>query len=203
MVRCADLELIQSFDNNILYYILENWHNEFTDSFFKAVSSLGNRGLIWIIVSALMLCSKKWRSCGIVLLLSLGLSAVIGSLVIKNLVCRLRPFVADPSIELIVGIPGGYYSFPSGHSTAAGAASVSIFLRNRLAGAFAFAFALLMSLSRVFLAVHYPTDTICGLILGALCAVIIYKLLYSRTEHCLERLYERRSLTDKSNGDKN
>ena len=107
---------IQSFDNSILYYIYEHWHNAFTNGFFTAISSASNGGIIWIVLGIIMLFSKKWRPTGIILLLSVGLSAVIGNLILKNIFCRIRPFVADPSIELIIGVPHGYYSFPSGIS---------------------------------------------------------------------------------------
>lgn len=188
--RC-DLGFIQNFDNEILYYIIENWRNSFTNSFFVFISTLGNKGFIWLLAAVIMLFSRKWRSCGIIMLLSLGVGAFLGSTVIKNIICRPRPFAADPSITLLTGLPGGLYSFPSGHSNAAGAAAMTLSLKDRKAGAAAWVFALLMAFSRVFLAVHYPSDVIAGLAFGALCAAVIWKMCYERTERCLERLYER------------
>lgn len=184
------MEFIQSLDNEILYYIIENWRNSFTNGFFTFVSMLGDKGFIWIAVAVIMLFSKKWRSCGIIRLLSLGVGAVLGSAVIKNIICRPRPFAADPSIILLTDLPGGVYSFPSGHSNAAGAAATVLSFKNRKAGAAAWAFALLMAFSRVFLAVHYPSDVAAGLAFGALCAALVWKLCYERTERCLERIYE-------------
>lgn len=176
------MEFIQSFDNSILYYIHEHWHNAFTNGLFVAISSASNGGIIWIALAILMLFSKKWRPTGIILLLSVGLSAVIGNLILKNIFCRIRPFVADPSIELIIGIPHGYYSFPSGHSTVAGAGAAAVFLRHKGFGAAAVAYALLVALSRVFLAVHYPTDVLCGLALGAVCSVLLCIFALPRLE---------------------
>lgn len=184
------MEIIQEFDNSILYYIIENWRNSFTNGFFIFISVLGNKGFIWLLAAVIMLFSKKWRSCGIVMLLSLGVGALLGSVVIKNIICRPRPFAADPSITLLTGLPGGVYSFPSGHSNAAGAAAMAVSFKDKRAGAAAWAFALLMAFSRVFLAVHYPSDVVAGLAFGALCAALVWKLCYERTERCLERIYE-------------
>lgn len=185
------MEFIQEFDNGILYYIIENWRNSFTNGFFVFISVLGNKGFIWLLTAVIMLFSKKWRSCGVIMLFSLGVGALLGSAVIKNIICRPRPFAADPSITLLTDLPGGVYSFPSGHSNAAGAAAMILSLKDKRAGAAAWTFALLMAFSRVFLAVHYPSDVIAGLIFGALCAFIMWELCYDRTERCLERLYER------------
>lgn len=180
------MEFIQSFDNSILYYIYENWHNAFTNGLFVAISSISNGGFIWIALGIAMLFSRKWRPTGIIMLLSLGLSAVIGSVILKNIFCRLRPFVADPSLEMLIGLPGGYYSFPSGHSTAAGAGAAAVFLRHKGYGAAAVAYALLVALSRVFLVVHYPTDVLCGLALGALCSILLCKFALPKLEKFLE-----------------
>ncbi len=187
------MEFIQKIDDTILYYIYENWHNGFTDTFFTVISKLADCGFIWILAAAVMLFIKKWRPAGIVLLLSLGISAVIGSLAVKNIVCRLRPFNADEALMLLIPHPGGYYSFPSGHSTAAGAGAALIFMRNKAVGAIAIAYGLLLGFSRVFLVVHYPTDVLCGFILGAVCSIVLWKLTYSKIDSRLDLLYEKRA----------
>ena len=37
--------------------------------------------------------------------------------------------------------------------------------------------AVLIGISRLYLGMHYPTDVICGLILGMICAAVVYKLI--------------------------
>ncbi|MGN6816789.1 MAG: phosphatase PAP2 family protein [Solirubrobacterales bacterium] len=75
---------------------------------------------------------------------------------------RARPFVADPhGVHLFAGHaadPG----FPSDHATAAFAIAVAIFLRKRAWGIFALVAATVLSVGRVALGVHYPSDVLAG-----------------------------------------
>ena len=40
--------------------------------------------------------------------------------------------------------------------------------------------ALLMAASRLYVCVHYPSDVLCGMIFGVVCAVVACKLIYPR-----------------------
>ena len=91
-------------------------------------------------------------------LITLGLKLAVG---------RPRPFEALPEADpLIVASVGT--SFPSGHASmsAAGAVVLSS-LAPRLAPLFAL-LAAVVSVSRVYVGVHYPLDVAAGLVLGAL-----------------------------------
>jgi len=179
---------VTEFDRDVVYYVYNNLHGGFWDSFFRVIYFLGSAAWIWIAAGAAMLFSRKWRLTGVMLLLSLGISAVLGNYVLKNIFCRNRPFVDDPTIQLLIAIPHGYYSFPSGHSITAGASAISVFIRNKAAGAAAIVLALLICFSRVFFAVHYPTDIIAGFILGAVCAVLVYKLMSKKVQTLLDKI---------------
>lgn len=187
------MAFIQELDMNIVCYIHEHWHNFITDGFFTFVTFLADGGIIWIAAALIMLCSRKWRPAGVILLLSLGISAVFTNLVIKNIICRPRPFNANPELSLIIDIPHGLYSFPSGHSTSSGAGAAAIMLRNKKLGIAAIVIALIIGFSRVFMAVHYTTDVLCGLIIGAVCSVIIWRFMYGSAEALLERIPPRKT----------
>ena len=70
------------------------------------------------------------------------------------------------------------YSFPSGHTTAATAFGVSLFiaLNKRYSWAFLL-IPVLMGFTRVYFVVHYATDILGGLLVGGVSAAIAYYIV--------------------------
>ena len=96
----------------------------------------------------------------------------------KNFYHRVRPFVTDPTLQEteLYGIFATIHdwSFPSGHTSASFAAAVAMFMWYKKEGTGALIIAALVSISRLYLTVHYPTDVLASLILGSLYGVIAY-----------------------------
>lgn len=116
---------------------------------------------------------SDWRRACLAAVLSAGLGLAVGK-VISELVDRARPFVADPhGVHLFSGHaadPG----FPSDHATAAFAIAVAILLRKRAWGIFALVAATVLSVGRVALGVHYPSDVLGGAALGSAAALALW-----------------------------
>jgi len=64
-------------------------------------------------------------------------------------------------------------SFPSGHAIFFFALSTVIYSFNKKLGIFFLAFSTLMSIARIFVGVHWPSDILAGAILGTIIGVII------------------------------
>lgn len=137
---------------------------EFLDKLMVAITTLGNEGIIWIIIGVAMLFFKKYRRTGVAVLLGLIFGLVLGNWTIKNIVARPRP-CALAEIELIIPYPSEY-SFPSGHTLSSFIAATCVYLRNKKFGVWAYVLASLIALSRLYLYVHFPTDIIGGILLG-------------------------------------
>ena len=105
--------------------------------------------------------------------LSAGVALAIAH-VLATVVDRPRPFVADPgSVHLFVrhvADPG----FPSDHATAAFAIATALMLRNRVWGAVVLVFAAILSVGRVAMGIHYPSDVLAGAALGSLAALALW-----------------------------
>jgi undecaprenyl-diphosphatase len=114
-----------------------------------------------------------WRRATVAAVLSAGLGLAVAKL-LSELVDRARPFVADPhGVHLFSGHaadPG----FPSDHATAAFAIATAIVLRKRRAGYFALGAAAVLSIGRVALGVHYPSDVLAGAAVGAAAALALW-----------------------------
>ncbi|WP_259473062.1 phosphatase PAP2 family protein [Clostridium estertheticum] len=101
------------------------------------------------------------------------LSTILGDLV-KHVAKRIRPSANITSVNLLIVKPL-FYSFPSGHTTSSFAVA-GVLARYFKEYALEFlSLAFLISFSRLYLYVHYPTDVLAGIILGFICSgIIIY-----------------------------
>ena len=93
---------------------------------------------------------------------------------ISELVDRARPFVADPHGVHLFASHAADPGFPSDHATAAFAIAVAIVLRKQAWGIFALVAATVLSIGRVALGVHYPSDVLAGAVLGSAAALVLW-----------------------------
>lgn len=102
-------------------------------------------------------------------------AAVVISELLSNLIDRSRPFVASKEITLLIphDADGG---FPSHHTTVMIAIAVALWFRNHNFGRLLFTLAILSGIARVGAGIHYPTDILAGVIIGAGTAWSIHKL---------------------------
>ena len=153
----------------ILDWIAAHFQCGWMDQLMPAVSWLGNTGLIFIIWGVALLALGRWqRNVGFQILMALVLSAILCNLILKNAVGRIRPFDLNTAVSLLIPPPDDP-SFPSGHSSAAFATAVVLLLTKTKGRWVALVLAFVMAFSRLYLYVHFPTDVLCGILLGSLC----------------------------------
>ena len=119
-----------------------------------------------------------------------GLNVLVGLVLnpmIKNIFVRRRPYFDTPEIQClkpvdksadIYNIAAQEYSFPSGHSTNAVAVygSLAEYRKSRILSVLAVVLPLLIGVSRFCLGVHYPTDVLCGWLLGLVIVFAVPRL---------------------------
>lgn len=173
-------EAITNWDMSVLNWIYEHLRNPVLNVIMPLITHLGDAGILWIIIAVIMVFTKKYRKCGITMGLALIIGLIIGNGIIKNLVARMRPYDyydkihgTKDFINILIGKQSDY-AFPSGHTQASFAAATSIFLYHKKEGIAALAVAILISFSRLYVFVHYPTDVFAGIIFGISWAVISF-----------------------------
>lgn len=170
-----------ALDSDILLWI-NGHYAEWADTLMWGVSRSRTWWLLYVLLLGLII--WRYRSWKAVLLIiagfavAVGLSDFICSGVLKPLVCRYRPThepALDP-VHLVNGYIGGRYGFCSSHAanTMACATLFCLLFRHKIATALLMLWVALNCYSRMYLGVHYPTDIIAGLAIGALMAVLVY-----------------------------
>lgn len=177
------------------FYILDTiakLHTDCLDAVLPVITSFGNGGLGWILLSLLLLCIPRYRKAGLTMALALIFCLLIGNLTLKPLVARMRPYSYFPDMTLLIP-PEKDFSFPSGHTFASFAAATALFLHHYKEGVAAYVLAAVIAFSRLYLYVHFPSDVLAGLILGVASGWTSYKLI-----QWYQRNYQPRWLTPHS-----
>lgn len=173
------MDSIVKMDVDALLWIQNNLRSDWLTALMEKITLFGEHGIFWIVICLSLLAFKKTRRIGIICTLSLALTFICCNLVIKPIVDRLRPWEAYPVLKPLLDDPGDA-SFPSGHTANAMGPAWALLLtvyddkKLRIWGVLAVILAFLIGFSRIYLGMHYPSDVICALILGALCANIVY-----------------------------
>ena len=167
------LGALLNLDGGILLFVQENLRCPFLNWLMPLFSALGNYGIFWLSLGLVLFCFKKTRRAGFDLILCLAFSWAVSELLVKNLVQRPRPFTEIPELVTLIPRPDSF-SFPSGPTCSSMASAYALCRSFGKKGALAYIPALLISLSRIYVGVHYPTDVLISMLWGTLGAALMY-----------------------------
>ena len=139
---------------------------DFLDAVLPWVSWTANHGEVWILLAAVLLLLRRQRRYGAAVACALVLDLVACNLVLKPLIGRVRPFVFNPEVALLIPPPLDA-SFPSGHTAASFAAVFALKTAGSPLWKPALVLAVVIAFSRLYLYVHWPSDVLGGALLGA------------------------------------
>ena len=194
-----------TFDFPILEFIRNYLSCDFLDKAMPYITLFGEWGAFWIAIALILLCFRETRKTGWSVGAALLLGVIVCNIVLKRLIQRPRPFdfytmermagldlpqlkgwipVVREDLLLLPFVKVKDFSFPSGHTIACFEASTVLLIKDKRLGIPAAVIAFLVSFSRLYLYVHYPSDVIfsmfAGILLGLLgCAIvsIVYRFL--------------------------
>ena len=169
---------LKPLDNTIINFI-QGLENPMLTSIYLNTTNIADMKQSTIITAiiVIILFASKFKREALFLTLTMGTCGIVMSF-IKTIFNRPRP-----NIHRLVELNS--LSFPSGHSTSATILYLSlalIFIKLMKKNTYtpilvAIVGILFIVSSRIYLGVHYPTDTIAGMSLGS-AIVLIYNLIY-------------------------
>lgn len=153
------------------------WHHDGVEDpvlwYVQAAEALFLGMLLLVIAFAHGPRFAAWRRAAVAAGLSAGLALALGK-VISEVVLRARPFVAHPHAVHLFAPHAADPGFPSDHATASFAIAIAVVMRKRWWGYVLIVAAAVLSVGRVALGYHYPSDVLAGAALGAFAALVLY-----------------------------
>ena len=107
---------IQNIDNRVLDNI-SRIHKPALNKIMITASRAGNAGIVWWAICLPFLINSNWRATGANFVFGLAWAHLMGEIIIKHIVKRVRPCHTLDDDEQLIDRPR-FYSFPSGHTTA-------------------------------------------------------------------------------------
>ena len=172
--------IFAGYDQLILSF-LHSLHCGILTFFFKLVTFLGEKGIIFFLLALAFMCLPKTRKLGVCLFGAVACGALITNIILKDAIARPRPF---ETVELFrqwweaIGAPAeDGFSFPSGHVTATAAGMGAIRLMKGKKWTWpAVGIVVLMMIARNYLMAHYPSDVLAAAIIGVGSAFIAWRI---------------------------
>jgi len=157
---------MQAMELAILDWIQKNLRCGVLDVLMPALSRTANDGEIWILLAIVLVCIRSQRKHGFSVACGLLLDLMAVNIVLKPLIDRVRPCAINTAVDMLVAAPTSG-AFPSGHTAAAFAVVFALKASGSPLWKPVLPVAILMAFSRLYLYVHWPTDILGGIVVGA------------------------------------
>lgn len=174
----AMVKQLEKLDHALFRLVFFRARNPVFDVVMPVLSTVGNRGFLWLAASLALSVfgGNRGREVALATLAAIAAAGLISECMIKTIVKRRRP--AKVIEDAAPRVPGRRYrekpSFPSGHAASyfAGAFAWCAFYPQY--AALILTLAALGAFSRVYNGVHFPFDALVGSLIGIAVGVLMF-----------------------------
>ena len=167
--------------NHEFSILVNSWHNDMLDFFFKNLTYLGDGIFLFLITFVFIFYKRKFA---ILTLSSLSITTIIVQF-LKRIIFQnqLRPskifqhLIQDSSWNTIEGLNlYEKFSFPSGHTALifCFCVTLSLYIKRNNWSLFLISIAFLVGFSRIYLTQHFLIDVLVGALIGSLVALLTH-----------------------------
>ena len=164
--RIYNLQQIQTWDEAWCLRFNRASTNPLTRRIFRLISRLGD-GIFWYCLMLGLL--VRYQSDALLPVLHMAAAGLVSTVLykwLKHKTHRPRPYNKNPGISCVTA-PLDQFSFPSGHTLHAVAFSVVALAYYPALAWLLLPFTALVAISRLVLGLHYPSDVLAGILIGA------------------------------------
>ena len=174
------MNFITKIDISLLN-LIQNIKSPILDKIMTTITALGNMGIFWILLILIFLTTKEYKKMARLMIICFLFNALVVNLILKPAVGRNRPFEIVDGIKLLVLKPQDP-SFPSGHSSISFCmlTVILLFSKSKTINIMASILAILITFSRLYLYVHFPTDVLASIILGIATGILSYYIVNNK-----------------------
>ncbi len=159
----------QHIDNKILFKV-QGLRRSTLDKIMTFFTHIGNGALVWVFTGIYITLFTQYEYHGVLLIVTIIMTA-FSNVFIKSRFNRLRPCDIYKDVPILIRRPMGS-SLPSGHTASSFASATVLLHMNYTVGMIALALAFIISFSRLYLFVHFPSDILLGVLSGVVVALI-------------------------------
>ena len=157
------MDVFNQIETVIFYFFNETCKSLVLDYVMPLITEIGDGTFLFGVALIMLLAPKAYRKMSGILLMA-GLTFVYNICnVLKLVVERPRPFLVLKDVSTVFTTGG--FSFPSTHSAMVFMAAVILARCFRTKPVF-YILATIVSLSRIYLGLHYPSDVLAGAVIG-------------------------------------
>lgn len=153
-------------DTRLLRVARTRWHAPRAERAIARFSALGEHAAIWLAIGATGWATDRRRAAGWRRATATVAATYALNTALKLVIRRARPEL--PGLPALTATPTRF-SFPSAHASTS-FAGARVYARMGLPATALYGLAAALSLSRLYLGVHYPSDVLAGVVLGLVLA---------------------------------